>query len=220
MHIVPSLEAATGHVVRARSALDPNRALLVAVSGIDASGKGFVTDRLAGLLQHKGLRVAPIHADGWLNLPHVRHSSTAPDKHFYEHAFRFDEMFTQLVEPLRETRSISLEADFAEETATQFRPERYEYDNVDVILLEAIFLLKREHRHRYDLSLWIDCTFATALQRALARGQEGLPFDATVRAYETIYFPAQRIHFERDAPRDAATWILLNDPRLTSGPSL
>jgi uridine kinase len=35
-----------------------------------------------------------------------------------------------------------------------------------------------------------------------------------VRAYETIYFPAQRIHLERDRPRQAADGIILNDPRL------
>ena len=74
--------------------------------------------------------------------------------------------------------------------------------------------MKPEFRPYYDLSVWIDCTFATALERAIARGQEGLPPAATIRAFETIYFPAQRIHFERDDPRQAATLIFANDPRL------
>ncbi|HYR90451.1 MAG TPA: hypothetical protein VE422_40645 [Terriglobia bacterium] len=50
-----------------------------------------------------------------------------------------------------------------------------------------------------------------ALERAVARGREGLPFAETVRAYETIYFPAQRLHFERDHPRAAADFIIRND---------
>ena len=53
-----------------------------------------------------------------------------------------------------------------------------------------------------------------ALERALRRGQEGLPPEQVVRAYETIYFPAQRIHFERDEPRSGADLVLGNDPRL------
>jgi hypothetical protein len=35
-----------------------------------------------------------------------------------------------------------------------------------------------------------------------------------VRAYRTIYFPAQELHFQSDAPREAAGWLLINDPRL------
>ena len=67
---------------------------------------------------------------------------------------------------------------------------------------------------------WLDCTFATALERALRRGQEGLPPDETIRAYETIYFPAQRIHFARDEPRAGADLVVPNDHRLTvAGPS-
>jgi uridine kinase len=52
------------------------------------------------------------------------------------------------------------------------------------------------------------------LERALARGQEGLPPEDTIRAYHTIYFPAQEIHFQRDDPKTAATLVINNDPRL------
>lgn len=82
------------------------------------------------------------------------------------------------------------------------------------MVLEGIYLLKRALRAHYDLSVWIECSFATALERALARQQEGLPPEDTVRAYQTIYFPAQEIHLARDDPRGAATLVVVNDPRL------
>lgn len=41
-----------------------------------------------------------------------------------------------------------------------------------------------------------------------------------MRAYETIYFPAQRVHFERDRPRDAADVVVVNDPRLVAAEPL
>ena len=125
-------------------------------------------------------------------------------------------LFRSLVLPLRERRSLRIEADFAAETATEYRKQTYAFDDVDIIALEGIYLLKRALRAHYDLSLWIECSFQTALERALARGQEGLSSDATVEAYRTIYFPAQEIHFARDDPRAAATAIVINDPRLGS----
>ena len=87
-------------------------------------------------------------------------------------------------------------------------------------MLEGIYLLKRALQAHYDLSVWIDCSFETARGRAVARAQEALPPEATVSAYQTIYFPAQKIHVHRDDPRAAATMIIDNDPESRSpGPS-
>jgi uridine kinase len=122
-------------------------------------------------------------------------------------------MFAQLVLPLRDHRSLRVEVDFAEETAVAYRKHTYEFQDIEVIVLEGIYLLKRAFQTYYDLSVWIDCSFETALKRALARGQEGLPPEATVSAYRTIYFPAQELHVVRDDPRTAATAIVDNDPR-------
>jgi uridine kinase len=188
-----------------------DRAVLVALSGIDGSGKGWLTARIAAELQSAGVKAANINIDGWLNLPAKRFSRTDPAEHFYRHAIRFDDMFAQLVLPLRDRRSVYVEADFAEETATEYKRHLYDYRNIDVILFDGIYLFKREFRQYYDLSIWVESSFETALKRALARGQEGLPPAETIHAYETIYFPAQGIHFHRDHPKQAATMIFNND---------
>ena len=113
--------------------------------------------------------------------------------------------------PLRDHRSVFLEVDFTEETASAYRKHTYKFKNVSVILVEGIFLFKRGYRKLFDLAIWIDCSFPTALARALARSQEGLPLAGMITAYETIYFPAQRIHLDRDDPRSSADLVLNND---------
>lgn len=212
-------DRAVQHVIDARGRIPRERALLVAITGIDGAGKGYVTRRLQEALAPTGLRAGMIGIDGWLELPHVRFGTDRPAAHFYRHALRFDALFETLVLPLRERRSIRLEADFTEETATEYRRHLWEYRDLDVILLEGIFLLKRELRRHHDLALWIDCTFTTALERAVARAQEGLSADATAAAYRRIYFPAQQIHVERDRPREAAQLVIANDPRLAADPT-
>jgi uridine kinase len=196
-------------VERTRRRVPAPRAALIAISGIDGSGKGCIADRLRRKLEGRGYRVAPIGVDGWLNLPRVRFGEP-PAEHYYKHALRFDQMFAQLVLPLRDRRSVRVEVDFAEETATEFRKQLCVYDDVDIILLEGIYLLKREHAGFYDAAIWIDCPFETALQRATARGQEGLAPEQTIAAYQSIYFPAQELHFRLDDPIRAATAIVRN----------
>jgi uridine kinase len=205
-----SLNQVIERIPGAQRRVGRQHAALVAVSGIDASGKGYVSRELARRLRNRGCRVALINVDGWLRLPHERFCAADPARHFYHHAIRFEEMFSQLIVPLRERRCIEVEVDFAEETASIYRREWFRFADVDVILVEGIYLLKRLYRHQYDLAIWIQCSFKTALQRAVARAQEGLPPAETVRAYETIYFPAQRLHFQLDAPMQAADMRLHN----------
>ena len=61
-----------------------------------------------------GFRI--INGDGWLNLPNRRFNPDQPAQHFYLNAFRFQEMFRQLILPLRDHRAIITEVDFVEET--------------------------------------------------------------------------------------------------------
>ncbi|AMW26914.1 uridine kinase family protein [Arthrospira platensis] len=199
-----------------RKLLSPQQPVLVAISGIDASGKGYITAQIVKILSQGNLRVASINIDGWLNLPHQRFSQTNPAAHFYQYAIRFDQLFSQLVFPLRQLRSVSLEVNYTQETATEYQKHRYKFDNIDIIILEGIFLLKQEFQSYYDLSFWIECSWETALERAIRRSQEGLSQQETVKAYQAIYFPAQKIHWERDKPRQAVTARINNDFRLAS----
>jgi len=116
-------------IIEKRKALSLQHALLIGISGIDAAGKGFVTARIAESLQERVPELAVINADGWLNLPHVRFHRRDSARHFYENAIRFDEMFERVILPLRTTRNINAESDFAEETATTFRKHRYAFRN-------------------------------------------------------------------------------------------
>lgn len=191
-----------------RCEISVTESLLVGISGIDAGGKGHVASRLADEL--RDVNVGVINVDGWLNLPHVRFSDEDHGHHFYENALRLDEMFERLILPLKQSRSINITADLAEETATEFRPHNYVFDDIDIILLEGIFLFKRQYADLFDLKIWVECSFETAMKRAVARSQEGLSSIETIAAYEKIYFPAQRIHNELDSPKFTADIIFLN----------
>ena len=210
----PPVHSAVAEILEARNSIPSERSVLTAITGIDGCGKGYVAARIVDALQTEGVRAVSINIDGWLNLPNKRFDASNPAEHFYLHAIRFEEMFAQLVLPLRDHRSLRIVADYAEETATEYRQHVYKFDDVDVILLEGIYLLKRAFQAHYDLSIWIECSCDTALKRAISRAQEGLPEEETIRDYRSIYFPAQEIHLQRDDPKTAATLIVSNDAQL------
>jgi uridine kinase len=192
-----------------RNQMPAEHALLAGISGIDASGKGYITQQLAERLSPL-LNVAVICVDGWLNLPHVRFSNVDPGRHFYHHALRLDEMFDRLVLPLKRDRRIDLTYDHTDETASEYRRERVLFDDIDVILLEGVFLFQPRFLQYFDLTVWIECSFETALERAISRSQEGLSPGETIQAYEGIYFPAQRLYLDIDDPQYSADLIIVN----------
>jgi len=96
------------------------QSVLVGISGIDACGKGYITEKVASELNDSRLNVAIINVDGWLNLPPSRFAPDNPGQHFYENALRLDQMLDQLVLPLKANRSVRLAAEIADETAATF----------------------------------------------------------------------------------------------------
>src|SRR5262249_38279083 len=134
--VVQALSAVVEAALTRRACQPPTAALLVGLSGIDGSGKGYLAGRLVTAFTARGLRAAAIHVDGWLNLPAVRFDPRRPAENFYENALRLDELFARLVLPLRETRSARVTMDWVEETATAGRPYTYDLEDLDVIVLE------------------------------------------------------------------------------------
>jgi uridine kinase len=205
------IDAATDLITQRRRELEADRALLVAVSGIDGSGKSHVTEALAERLTRDGQRVAAISIDFWQHPQSIRLGKPPSGAHFYAHAFRWEELFGGLVQPLVRHRSVDVMVNAIRTDVDRYFPRQYRFENVDVVLLEGIFLFKREFVLRYDLRLWIECSFQTALARAHVRNQEGQSADALERDYRSIYFPAQRLHLERDDPRSRADLVIDND---------
>jgi len=184
--------------------------LMVALSGIDSSGKGYIGSRLHTALRKSGVNSYLIGIDGWLELPENRFNKLKPAEHFYNHGFRFDEMFMNLINPLRRTGSIDVFANHADPgNSNKYFPHHYQIKNAEVVIVEGIFLF--QPGFDFDYRIWIECSFDTAFRRALLRNQEGLSPEELQHDYETIYFAAQRLHFEKDKPRQMADFVINNE---------
>jgi len=80
-----SVQAAIGRIASARRQIDTRRSTLVGISGINGSGKGYLTRDIDRRLRSRGFTVAVINVDGWLRLPHERF---AQELHFQRDAPR------------------------------------------------------------------------------------------------------------------------------------
>jgi uridine kinase len=193
-----------------RRSIPLHRALLAGISGIDGSGKSTLAPIVTQRLNALGRRTALIQLDDWHNPPAVRYNPQRPAETFYEKGLRLDELFSRLVVPLKQHRRVRLQATISRQPDERPFQHTFAYEGVDVILFEGIFIFKQQFRAHFDFRCWVECPFDVALQRALRRNQEGLPAEAIVRDYHTIYFPAQRLHIAQDRPAEDVDFLFQN----------
>lgn len=196
----------------------PKDSFLIAISGIDASGKGYISKQIQEGLLKLNYTVHLENLDGWLELPEIRFSKIGAPLNFYQNAFRWDELKNLLLEPYKENKKIDFEMNYLEETWKEFQSKRVSISFVDIFLLEGIFLFRESMMGLYNYKIWIECPFETALKRALQRNQEGLKEEEIIQSYQTIFFPAQEIHIKTDSPKDKADFVYRNDSNLKNSP--
>ncbi|NEQ36213.1 MAG: uridine kinase [Okeania sp. SIO3I5] len=170
-----------------------------------------MANEVFNLLQAKSLKVALVSLDAWHNSQDIRFNEINSAQHFYENAFRWEELFNSLIIPLKSQKSIRLEAELIDIKTDNFYSYIYDFQNIDIIIIEGIFLFKEPFIKEYDFKLWLNCSFETTLKRALSRRQEGLTKEQTIYDYQTTYFPAQTIHFKQDNPQKVASLVIDND---------
>lgn len=186
-------------------------AFTVAISGIDASGKGFTSKLLQKDLENRGYKIANINIDPWQHPLPVRLRKENAAENVYENIFRWNDFFEQLIFPLKKNKGIFLETKGIHSHTDEYYPLKYDYSGIDIILMEGILLLKRQYLPYYDYKIWIECSFETGLKRAIKRNVEKLSAEKLIRDYQTFYYAAQRLHFERDNPVESADLVFSND---------
>lgn len=186
-------------------------AFTIAISGIDASGKGYISRLLHDEIEAKGYKVATINIDPWHNPISERLQKQNPGENFYDHAFRWHDLFTQLIFPLQKNRNIHLETMLIRTNADEYYSYTYDYKEIDILLVEGIFLFRKEFLSYYDWKIWIDCSFENAMKRAIQRNVEKLDEQQLIQDYNTYYYPAQLYHFKNDNPEGIADFIFANN---------
>jgi len=197
----------------------PATAFTVAISGIDASGKGYVGNLLQEQLEKDGYKVANINIDPWQNPLPVRLQKEKPAENVYENMFTWNDFFKHLIIPLQKNKSIYLETEVIHTHSDEYFPLIYDFNNINFLLIEGILLFKKKYLLYYDYKIWVDCSFETGLKRAIKRNVEKLDEEKLIEAYNMFYYPAQTIHLIKDNPLVISDVIFDNDTSYEIQPS-
>lgn len=180
---------------------------LVAVDGVDGSGKTSFAANLVKVIQNRPAIV--IHVDDFLNPSPVRHSKgRASPKGFWEDTYNYAALLDQLLGPLGPNgdgwyspASYDAEADrFALAEAVRAPSDA-------LVVVEGMFLHRDELASYWDASVFLDVPFAeTAARMAIRNGSHPDPEHLMMRRY----VGGQRLYFEAARPWERATFVVDN----------
>ncbi|MDI9902256.1 uridine kinase [Rhodococcus sp. IEGM 1409] len=161
---------------------------LVAIDGVDGSGKTTFTKSLAAQLNARPVIV--IHVDDFLNPPEIRHRrGRQSPQGFWLDSYDYDALERHVLDPLTPGGS------------REYRQRRdseadlYAADDA-IILVEGLFLLRDELASRWDYSIFLDVPFGITAQRMNLRdGTNADPDHPSMNRYvggQGLYFAAAK----------------------------
>ena len=189
----------------------PGRPVLVAVDGVDGSGK---TTFAAGLAQaYAGVGRPPlvVHEDDFLNPRAVRYRLGRDSPEGY---FRDTYDLKALTEQVLDAGTRIVPAVFDHRTDTPVDAEPIEVPVDGVVIVEGMFLHREELVRRWDLSVFLDVPFIETARRMAERdGSNPDPAHPSMRRY----VEGQRIYLATCRPHDRATLVIDNTRRPGQG---
>ncbi|MBN2016580.1 MAG: hypothetical protein JW794_00355 [Candidatus Cloacimonetes bacterium] len=187
----------------------------IAIDGIDASGKTIFADDLANYLKSKTSRqIIRASIDGFHNPEEIRlRKGKLSPVGYYEDSFDYESLKKLLLQPLIRSKNRSILTsiyDYRSKTKTN---ENYiiAEDN-PILLFDGIFLLRKELFHYWDLCIFLEVSFKTALKRALERDIDYFGDEHVLKMrYEQRYFPGQQLYLHEAHPNQIADIVVDNN---------
>lgn len=184
--------------------------LIVGISGIDGSGKSTYAASLERSLRDRGLVVGQVTLDDFLHPKKIRHANPNQIEGYYKDNFDFRSLVEAVVDPVGEAISVQSTHPVLELETDQILEKDFSFDGPGVLIVEGVFLFKKELRQKFDVKIWLDVSFETAMERVTRRRRDQRYGDVeAIRSrYEERFFPTQRFHLKRDRPAECADVII------------
>lgn len=183
------------------------KAQIVAISGIEGGGKRALTEKVADALKLEGISVAIVHTDDWEASESVRFNVMNSPEEYYLNAYRFDEMIEQLILPLKLFGSIKTSVTL--DDVMNPRTVDYDFTDIDIILIEGVYLLQEAYLDLYDYTCWVESDYDAAFVRLAGQANIEQSQEALVNLFELLIKPAGQYHTYTDDPQGHAKSIYI-----------
>lgn len=188
---------------------ESTKALIVAISGIEGGGKRELAAKTAELLRVHGVRVALLHGADWESQKDIRFNVMNSPEEYYLNAYRYDDMFEELILPLKLFSSLKKEITLDDVMSP--RTIEYDFTDIDIIIIEGVYLLQEAYIDFYDYTCWMENDFDSAYSNLTSRVIVEESQESLVNIFELLIKPAAQYHIYTDDPQGNADSVFIGE---------
>lgn len=180
---------------------------IVAVDGVDGSGKTSFAANLAAEVHHRPVVI--IHVDDFLNPSRVRHArGRHSPEGFWKDTYNYSALHQYVLTPLGPEGDGWYSPASYDPVTDQPAPAGFLYAPPEaLVLVEGMFLHRDELAASWDASVYLEAPFTvTAARMAVRDGTNPDPEHPTMHRY----VHGQRLYFEAARPWERATFVVDN----------
>jgi uridine kinase len=202
------------YIITAIQAVKADKAVLIAFDGVDTAGKTFMADMVHEAMRKRGL-FSPIRVsiDKFHNPRYIRiqRGELSPEGFFYD-SFNYKHIRENVIEPVKEEKDTIIPAAYDYKSETECEETRVTITGDTVILFDGIFMNRDELFEYWDVSIFLEVSFDTVMERAITRDSDYFGSEEIVRErYAKRYIPGEKLYLEKCEPHKRADIVIDNN---------
>lgn len=204
---IKTLEYVSGLIL----AFASNKAQIVAVDGVDGSGKTMFADELVSFLQLSSRKVIRASVDGFHNPRVVRYRNGKTPESFYRDSYDYEKLKEELLDPFKKGGDSKCRlAVFDHLKDSPILNEKIEFDSQSILVFDGIFLHRPELRAYWDFSIFLDVDFGVSIPR-IAQRDKGFGSPDPAAESNRRYVEGQKIYLAECEPKKLAHLVIDNN---------
>lgn len=187
----------------------PEKTIVIGIDGLGGSGKSTISEVIKDTLIEDGINTVLLHIDDFIHPRTVRYNENYEEWECYKYLqWRYDYLIREIIKPVKKGKEFSGEVEIYDKENDSYIMQRLEIPLGTVIIIEGVFLQRKELSGIFDYMVYIDVSENERLKRVLKRDGYIGDEEQIRKKYENRYFPAERKYFNSYSPRDNADIVI------------
>lgn len=185
-----------------------NRLFVLGIDGLSGAGKTNFTDQLVHELEKSGHRIVIIHIDDLIEAREQRYNTGQPEWYEY-YSMQWDVLYIQerLFKSVHKKAKV-LQLKFYNAKEDRCLPKEVTLEGSEVLLIEGVFLQRKEWRSFIDYLIYLDCPREIRNERVLKRDSYIGDMEARLNKYERRYWKGEDFYLKEEKPLEQADLVL------------
>lgn len=185
-----------------------NRPYIIGIDGLSGAGKTTITETITKELTYEGQKVLVIHIDDLIEEREKRYNTGHPEWYEY-YCLQWDVqgIKEKLFEAIREKLN-HLHLKFYDKENDRCYMENINIEQSNIILIEGVFLQRKEWRNFFDYMIYLDCPKIVRSERVLQRDAYIGDMNERLKKYEQRYWAGEDYYFKVVNPIQGADIVI------------